>query len=216
MVPVDGQENVYHLKQQKRFLRVATTLDGAQPTVGSSAQNWLFIEVEPRESFDEMARRRMIDGFLKQYVQFKGQSYRTFMNGGWGEAETMEAVLDCYEATKDAALLTIFEQCYLYMRYHVGPTWNGGTIVADYHWFGYDFNDDVMWLIIAAIRGYQATGKQMYLDDAKRNFDLIYSRAYLGYVGLLRWAEHTGDRNGANSCINGPAEVAACYIAAAV
>jgi len=215
LVPVDGQDNVYHLKQQKRFLRVAATLDGAQPTVGSSAQNWLFIEVEPRESFDEMARRRMIDGFLNQYVQFKGQSYRTFMNGGWGEAETMEAVLDCYEATKDAELLTIFEQCYLYMRYHVGPTWNGGTVVADYHWFGYDFNDDVMWLIIAAIRGYQATGKQMYLDDAKRNFDLIYSRAYLGYVGLLRWAEHTGDRNGANSCINGPAEVAACYIAAA-
>jgi uncharacterized protein YyaL (SSP411 family) len=101
------------------------------------------------------------------------------------------------------------------MRYHVGASWNAGTIVAGYDWFGYDFNDDVMWLVIAAIRGYQATGKQMYLDDAKRNFDLIYNRAYLGYVGLLRWAEHTGDRNGANSCINGPAEVAACYIAAA-
>ena len=98
LVPVDGQDNVYHLKQQKRFLRVAATLDGAQPTVGSSAQNWLFIEVEPRESFDEMARRRMIDGFLNQYVQFKGQSYRTFMNGGWGEAETMEWTREEMEA----------------------------------------------------------------------------------------------------------------------
>jgi predicted alpha-1,6-mannanase (GH76 family) len=74
------------------------------------------------------------------------------------------------------------------MRYHVGTSWNAGTIVAGYDWFGNDFNDDVMWLIIAAIRGYQATGKRMYLDDAKRNFELIYNRAYLGYVGLLRWA----------------------------
>ena len=213
--PVDEQHNEYNLKQQKRFLRVAATLDGAQPTVGTTAQSWHFVEVEPQESFDEMARRRMIDGFVDHYVQFKGQNYRTFMNGGWGEAEAMEAVLDCYAATKDAALLSIYEQCYLYLRYHVGQNWNAGTIVAGYDWFGYDFNDDVMWLIIAAIRGYQATGKQMYLDDAKRNFDLIYSRAYLDYVGLLRWAEYTGDRNGANSCINGPAEVAACYIAAA-
>lgn len=215
LLPVDELRNEYNMKQQKKYLRVSTTIDGAQPLVGSSAQCWRFVEVEPQESFDVAARRRMIDGFLEQYVQFKGQNYHTFMNGGWGEAETMEAILDCYEATKDAELLAVYEKCYYYMRYHVGTSWNAGTIVAGYDWFGYDFNDDVMWLIIAAIRGYQATGKQMYLDDAKRNFDLIYNRAYLSYVGLLRWAEHTGDRNGANSCINGPAEVAACYIAAA-
>ena len=215
LLPVDELRNEYNLKQQKKYLRVSTTIDGTQPLVGSTAQCWRFVEVEPQEMFDVTARRRMIDGFLEQYVQFKGQNYRTFMNGGWGEAETMEAILDCYEATNDADLLAVYEKCYYYMRYHVGASWNAGTIVAGYDWFGYDFNDDVMWLIIAAIRGYQTTGKQMYLDDAKRNFDLIYNRAYLGYVGLLRWAEHTGDRNGANSCINGPAEVAACYIAAA-
>ena len=81
--------------------------------------------------------------------------------------------LDCYEATNDADLLAVYEKCYYYMRYHVGASWNAGTIVAGYDWFGYDFNDDVMWLVIAAIRGYQATGKQMYLDDAKRRFDCI-------------------------------------------
>ena len=215
LLPVDEQRNEYNMKQQKKYLRVSTSIDGAQPLMGSTAQCWRFVEVEPQEVFDVAARGRMIEGFLEQYVQFKGQNYRTFMNGGWGEAETMEAILDCYEATKDADLLAVYEKCYYYMRYHVGASWNAGTVVAGYDWFGYDFNDDVMWLIIAAIRGYQATGKQMYLDDARRNFDLIYNRAYLGYVGLLRWAEHTGDRNGANSCINGPAEVAACYIAAA-
>ncbi|WP_081773199.1 glycoside hydrolase family 76 protein [Prevotella sp. P6B4] len=215
LVPIDEAQKTYQLKLQKKYLRVLTTTDGAQPLTGTTAQGWRFEEVEPQNTFDVAARRRMIDGFLEQYVQFKGQNYRTFMNGGWGEAETMEAILDCYEATKEAELLTLYEQCYRYMRYHVGASWNGGTVVSGYDWFGYDFNDDVMWLIIAAIRGYQNTGKQMYLDDAKRNFDLIYRRAYLGYVGMLRWAENSGDRNGSNSCINGPAEVAACYIAAA-
>lgn len=94
----------------------------------------------------------------------------------------------------------------------MGDKWDGGTVVGGYDWFGYDFNDDVMWLIIAATRAYLLTGQQSYLNDARRNFDLIWNRAHLGYVDLLRWAEQTGSRNGTNSCINGPAEVAACYI----
>ena len=101
------------------------------------------------------------------------------------------------------------------MKYHVGEYWDNGVAVSGYNWWGYNYNDDVMWLIIDAIRAYLLTGKQMYLNDAKRNFDPIWNRAYLGYVGLLRWAEQDGDRNGANSCVNGPAEVAACYIALA-
>ena len=122
----------------------------------------------------------MTDGFLHQYMQDKGSGYRTFVNGSWGEAETLEAVLDCYEATGDRTFLNVFEACYNYMRYHVGTTWNGGTVVGGYDWFGYDFNDDVMWLIIAAARAYHLTGKLSYLNDAKRNFDLIWQRAYLG------------------------------------
>ncbi|MBQ2168783.1 MAG: RICIN domain-containing protein, partial [Prevotella sp.] len=210
---VDESNNAYLLKQGK-YLRVISTVDGRQPQVSNNAQTWYFVEVEPQRTFDAKARQRMLDGFLHQYMQDKGSGYRTFVNGSWGEAETLEAILDCYEATGDRTFLNVFEACYNYMRYHVGTTWNSGTVVGGYDWFGYDFNDDVMWLIIAAARAYHLTGKLNYLNDAKRNFDLIWQRAYLGYVGLLRWAEYTGDRNGANSCINGPAEVAACYIAA--
>ena len=210
---VDADQGEYLLKQNK-YLRVVSATDGRQPVVGSGAQAWRFTEVEPQRSFDAAARQRMLDGFLRQYLQDRGNGYRTFLNGGWGEAETMEALLDCYEGTGDRTYLNIFEACYDYMRYHVGSTWDGGTTVGGYDWFGYDFNDDVMWLIIAAARAYHLTNKEVYLNDAKRNFDRIWNRAYLGYVGLLRWAERTGDRNGANSCVNGPAEVAACYIAA--
>ncbi len=207
---VDEGNNEYNMRQNG-FLGVTGTNDGQQPSLGKQMA-WHFVEVEPQTSFDERARQRMLDAFLAQYLQDKGNGYRTFINGGWGEAETLEAVLDFYEATGDRRYLGVFEACYDYMRYHVGPNWDGGSAVAGYNWYGYDFNDDVMWLIIAAARAYLITGKQSYLNDARRNFDLIWDRAYLGYVGLLRWAEHTGDRNGANSCINGPAEVAACYI----
>ena len=211
---VDEATNRYRLKQSK-YLRVVSTVDGRQPTVSATGQTWQLVETVPIRLLDTNIRSRMLEGFLKQYVQQRGSGYRTFMDGGWGEAETMEAMLDCYEATGDQTFLNVFEACYAFLRYHVGQTWNGGTIVSGYNWFGYDFNDDVMWLIIAAARAYHLTGKPFYLNDAKDNFELIWERAYLGYVGLLRWAEYTGSRNGANSCINGPAEVAACYIGAA-
>ena len=210
---VDADSNEYLVKQNK-YLRVISTTDGRQPVVGSGQQTWHFVEVQPQSHFDASARQRMVDGFLSHYMQDRGNGYRTFLNGGWGEAETMEALLDIYEATGDRSVLDVFESCYDYLCYHVGTTWDGGTVVGGYSWFGYDFNDDVMWLVITAARAYHLTGRQVYLNDAKRNFDRIWDRAYLGYVGLLRWAENTGDRNGANSCINGPAEVAACYIAA--
>jgi len=212
--PVDEAGNEYRLKQGE-YLRVVSAKDGRQPVVGSTAQTWRLEEVVPLTTFDAAARQRMINGFLQQYLQDKGNGYRTFVNGSWGEAETMEAILDCYEATGDKMLLDVFEACYNYMFAHVGSYWDGGATVGGYDWYGYDFNDDVMWLVIAAARAYHLTGKQSYLNDARRNFDRIWQRAYLGYVGLLRWAEHSGDRNSANSCINGPAEVAACYIAAA-
>ncbi len=212
---VDGSGNLYNIRcDDSQFLRITNTNDGQKPGLGS-AQTWRFEEVEAQTVFDEAARQRMIDGYLRQYLQDKGQGYRTFINGSWGEAETLETILDLYEATGDQRLLNIHESCYNYMKYHVGDNWNNGVIVNGYDWWGYNYNDDVMWLIIDAIRAYLLTGKQSYLNDAKRNFDLIWNRAYLGYVGLLRWAEYDGDPNGANSCVNGPAEVAACYIALA-
>ena len=210
LTPVDEEHNLYNLKQRSS-LRVINTTDGRQPTLGV-AQAWLLEEVTPQNEFNETSRQRMLNGYLLQYMQDRGKGYRTFCSGGWGEAETLESLLDCYEATGDSRVLNVFEASYNYLRQQVGGSWNGLVYKDEYKWFGHDFNDDVMWLIIAASRAYLLTGKSTYLNDAKRNFDLIWDRAYLGYVGLLRWAEQSGVRNGTNSCINGPAEVAACYI----
>lgn len=210
--PQSDDGNTCYLKRTSTYLRANTTGDGTMLKLGD-AQEWVFEEVTPQPELDNDIRLRMADGFLRQYLQDKGNGYRTFVNGGWSESETMEALLDMYEATGDRRYLSIFESCYSYLKYRVGNNWNGGTIAGNYNWFGYSFNDDVMWQIIGAARAHLLTGNKTYLDDAKRNFDLIWQRAYLGYVGLLRWAEQNGDRNSANSCVNGPAEVAACYIA---
>lgn len=211
---IDAAENLYRIKQQNGYLRSSDTADGSQPALGS-AQAWHFIEVTAEREFTAVSRQRMIDGFLSHFLLNRGSGRNTFNNGEWGEAETMETILDAYEGTGERRLLDVFEDCYANLKYNVGDVWTGGAKTGDYKWYGYNYNDDVMWMIIAAVRGYRLTGKQFYLDDAKRNFDLIWKRAYHGFVGMLRWAEQEGDHNGTNSCINGPAEVAACYIAEA-
>ena len=210
--PLGEDGETCYVKKGNSYLRVDNTDDGTAPQMGA-AQAWILREVEAQPELTESVRKRMADGFLRQYMQDKGTGYRTFVNGGWSESETQEALLDMYEATGDHRYLSIYEACYSYFKYHVGQTWTGGTQVGGYGWYGYSFNDDVMWQIIGAARAYLLTGNSLYINDAKRNFDLIWQRAYLGYVGLLRWAEQDGDRNSANSCVNGPAEVAACYIA---
>lgn len=219
-----GDEDTYLLTYLTKSLSVNTMADGASlsttsaPTAldgGVQSNVWRFVEVEEQRTFTPDMRDRMARGFLDHYLQNKGLAMRTFINGGWGESETMEAVLDMYEQTGDEQYWNTYAYCYRYHQTKVGKNWTGGTLAGGYDWFGYDFNDDVMWHIIGAARAAKLTGKKDYLQDARSNFDAIYQRALLGYVPLMRWAEHTGDRNGTNSCINGPTEVAACYIAIA-
>ncbi|MCR5269707.1 MAG: RICIN domain-containing protein [Prevotella sp.] len=206
-----SQADCYTMKQ-RLSLSLNTPAEGRQPVISRKGTLWLIEEVQPQTTFDETARQRMLSGYLQQYMQDRGTGYRTFCAGGWGEAETLECILDCYEATGDSRVLDVFESCYNYLKQKVGSSWNKLVYENDYKWYGHDFNDDVMWLIIAAARAHLLTGKTMYLNDAKINFNTIWNRAYLGYIGMLRWAENSGDRNGTNSCINGPAEVAACYL----
>ena len=121
----NAEANEYKMKQE-RYLRTTNTNDGWQPVMSATSnQSWRFVEVRPQAIFDTAARQRMIEGYLAQYKQERVRNYCTFMDGGWGEAEILEALLDCYEATGDPELLTTFEQCYNYLRYCVGTVWTG-------------------------------------------------------------------------------------------
>lgn len=216
--PVDEEQNIYRLKPytgSNCLASPAAMADGARPVLAVASdgeeQLWRFVETEPVTVFEAALREQMMDNFIAAFVKKHG-SYKSFGSGGWGNAEMMEVGLDAYEATGRQDYLELCKSDYKWFSQNVGASWNHLVYNDTYNWFGHDFNDDVMWEIIAVSRLAWLTGEKAYLNAAKKNFDIIYKRAYINNLGMMRWAESSGDRNGTNSCINGPTEVAACYL----
>lgn len=216
---VDESAGIYHILSiaQDLYLSASTGENGDLPLWGekdeaSESQLWVFQEVEPKATFTAAMRDEMVDNYLKAYCKSKGSSMRTFSKGGWGEAEQLEVLLDAYESTGNETYLNNARYVYNYFKSQVGDHWNRLVYTDDYKWYGHDFNDDVMWQIIAVARLGWLTGTKSYTTAAKNNFDKIYERAYIPFTGLMRWAESSGDAYGTNSCIAGPTEVAACYL----
>lgn len=216
LIAADGAANTYRLRTGNLFLAVSEA-DSSAPVLAandaaSTAQQWRLVQVEPHATFTPAMRQQMIDDYISATVETKGNSRSTFVGGGWGESEQLEVVLDAYETTGRPEYLQLAKNVYGWFGQNVGPSWNHLVYTDSYHWFGHDFNDDVMWQIIATARLGLLAADQRYIDQAKRNFDIIYERAYIPFTGLMRWAENTGDPFSTNSCIAGPAEVAACYL----
>lgn len=222
MRAVNAGNNIYRMRIAGNSLQAAGTTDGSLPTLASNdaannLQEWKLIETDQYYTdFCPEARNEMMKAYLKQFIQVHDGNLLSLSNGGWGEAEMMEVILDAYEETRNDIYKTIFQKIYAYFKQGVGDYWNNGG-QNGYAWYGYDFNDDVAWMIIAAARAGHLFGDAVYTADAKRNFDIIYKRCYVPQQGLLRWAEKSGvNKDGSfsiNSCVNGPMEVAACYIA---
>lgn len=118
----------------------------------------------------------------------------------WGRANQMEMLIDLYEQTSNTVYLTQFQQLY-----------NG--FVSDYgtSWIWNEFNDDIMWMVIACSRAYQYTGNTTYRSVAKSNFDACYARAWsIDLGGGLWWKSPLNTSK--NACVNGPAAIAAYLI----
>jgi predicted alpha-1,6-mannanase (GH76 family) len=136
--------------------------------------------------------------------------------GFWGEAEMLETILDAYETTGKEEYKTMFEEAYEhFVSYPSG--WGQPGNGQDWRWN--EYNDDIAWAVLASVRAYLMFGQHParginYLNIARNNYDRMYSRALLS-SGMLRWKETPAGNQGSNSCINGPAEVAACYLAIA-
>ena len=217
--PVEGVQNAYRILSNngQLCLAVATGEDGekpawAVPQEADLTQHWFLRETEPKPAFDAAIRDEMMDLYLKAFCTSQGTGLRTFSRGGWSEAEQLEVVLDAYECTGNESYLNTAKYVYAFFNQNVGENWDRLVMNGTYNWFGHDFNDDVMWQIIAVARLGWLTGNEAYTEAARKNFDKIYDRAFMADLGLMRWAEQSGDRNGANSCVNGPTEVAACYL----
>ena len=126
--------------------------------------------------------------------------YRATTAGGktwfWERAEQMEMILDVHERTTNTACLTMFSNLF-----------NG--FIADHgtNWSRNEFNDDIMWMVIACARAQEKTGNPVFHDVAKNNFDLCFTRAWSTNLGGGLWWK-TDDRS-KNACVNGPAAIAA-------
>jgi predicted alpha-1,6-mannanase (GH76 family) len=122
--------------------------------------------------------------------------------GFWDRAEMMEIVLDAYEITKDPKYINRFNTMY-----------SNFIAVNKSDWMYNNFNDDIAWAVLFSVRGYLLTDNKSYLDKGKEQFDKMYARAFTNkYGGGLNWFE---TKTSKNSCIQGPAMVAACYLAQA-
>ena len=74
----------------------------------------------------------------------------------WRMAEEMEMVEDAYDRTHSATFKTMIDQLY-----------TGFVQVNGTGWTANGFNDDLMWISIACLRGYQITGNITYYNQAK-------------------------------------------------
>ncbi|MBQ8937036.1 MAG: hypothetical protein IJ066_04845, partial [Bacteroidaceae bacterium] len=208
---VDEAAGIYRIMTPDRAccLSAAKGEDGEVPVwaafaEGQDEQLWFLEQVEPCTSFDAACRDEMVARFLSKYCTSRGSGMRTFSRGGWGEAEMLEVMLDAYESTGNEEYLSTARYVYNYFNKHVGSSWDKLVYTDDYKWYGHDFNDDVMWQVIAVARLGWLTSSKTFTNAAKANFDKIYDRAYIPFTGLMRWAQNSGDPYGTNSCIAGP------------
>jgi predicted alpha-1,6-mannanase (GH76 family) len=114
----------------------------------------------------------------------------------WERAEELEMVLDTYERTTNPACLAVFTNVFNGFIAEHGKTWEQN-----------EFNDDIMWMVIACARAHQLTGNPVFRDTAKTNFDMCYARAWSTNLdGGLWWKTANQSKN---ACVNGPGAIAA-------
>jgi hypothetical protein len=181
-------------------LQGAGEADGSTVNLAKSSsdktQKWVFQKDQSSITLSEsiIADRAFESWFT--YYKLEGG------NGFWDRAEMMEIVLDAYEITKDPKYINRFNTMY-----------NNFIAVNKSDWMYNNFNDDIAWAVLFSVRGYLLTGNKTYLDKGKDQFDKMYARAFTNkYGGGLNWVE---TKTSKNSCIQGPAMVAACYLAQA-
>ncbi|MFR8338808.1 MAG: glycoside hydrolase family 76 protein [Eisenbergiella massiliensis] len=117
----------------------------------------------------------------------------------WPRAEIMEIAVDAWEKTSSPQYRDLMEQMYLGFVKDFGEDWSDN-----------EYNDDIIWMTIACARACQAEENEVYKEQAVRHFNLVCDRAWSEDLGGgLFWRT---DNKTKNSCINGPAAIAACIL----
>ncbi len=152
------------------------------------------------------------DAFMRAYYSSSaGRAHYTNTPGTgtavfWRQAELIEMTEDAWRATGSPALK---QQIVALMN---GVTWQYG-----HKWTRRTWNDDIMWMIIAAVRAYRITGDRSYLALAQQNFDGVYARAWSPDLGGgLWWITGGRGRVQKNVTTNATAAIAAAELASAL
>lgn len=118
----------------------------------------------------------------------------------WQTAELIEMVEDVVTSTGDPTARRALEGLWRGVVLRYGHAWTRCRT----------YNDDVMWMVIAALRAYRLTGGATYLALAQANFEEAVARGWSDDLGGGLW--WTTARREKNACVNGPAAVAACLL----
>jgi predicted alpha-1,6-mannanase (GH76 family) len=119
----------------------------------------------------------------------------------WVSAHLWQLVMDAYERTGEA-------------RYAEQAKAIHAAFVKDHghEWKSNRWNDDIMWWVLANLRARQLFGDAVFLNDAKANFDWIWTTQRDDKLGGGVY-EHNNEHGEKNSCINFPTAIAAVRLA---
>ncbi len=148
-----------------------------------------------------------VKAYLKAFVRPNGASafIKGRQDGGdpgfWQESEEIEGIEDANDRSGGA------------YRSQVAALLNGFSKAHGTDWSWNIYNDDICWAAIAYTRGYLATGNAAFLTIAKKNFDMMFARAWNPARGTLYW---TTNNTSYNSCIECPAGIASFLLGKAL
>lgn len=117
----------------------------------------------------------------------------------WMRAEQMEMVLDAYERNQQPQPLVMFTNLFHGFLADHGTNWHRN-----------EFNDDILWMVIACLRGHLLTGNEEFRAVGRLNFDECYARAISTNLGGGLWWKT--DNKSKNACVNGPGAIAAALL----
>ncbi len=214
---IEGKTDTYNIvaKDGASMMSVTETTDGTQPTLVDATSptgncEWTLTEYagEVQTCFNEAVRDDILNDFMAQYYHSASSGHVLGGGGFWGDAEMIETILDGFETTGDSEYRTYYTQLVTNFTARCGSDWCS----TGQGWpRSNEYNDDITWMVLALVRGAKYFNNSNHLTIAKKNFDNMWARA-IEPSGTLRWKEASDTYYGSNSCINGPAINAACYL----
>lgn len=124
----------------------------------------------------------------------------------WNQALIILMVEDRYYCREDESLKPLISDLlYAFLEHEKNPATND---TMDWTWN--DFTDDLLWAGLAFIRGYQITGDERFLAQAKWDWEFLYNRAYDTQLGGGLW--WSVDKDHKSGLSNNPAVSMACYL----